>query len=422
MAHNNKLEKETGAERLQNIKKFFHNFRKNTLPRIGDFLVDAWERVIEPTLMVIVTIILGVIMFVVLYNWVAYIFWSLIAPVFTARETYKKDFPVVTEIIHGFNGWIVALLPFHCKKYFMEAHGIEHYSVRLQLKYYFRYKRTQETVDQMSPEACRALWLNPRIAEDLILLSNRKDAKAIFRELELKDEVEAYKVAKKNDITIMWLMSNEAIEELCSSLGGMSMTHVYSDIVTAGKKISDDRFAAIAVKCPQLVGEYVLRNTPSDGMMKCLISHEDKFSGVIKFCIRRYGLSPQRILQLRDAELLEKYREDLEIRSCSLFICQHCDPDAHRDIVREFFENTPSIPAPAQKEMELWQLQLFFKMGRELDPDAITHFLSSGESKVVECIFKNLGDTKLTPEQGAIITANPLLTELAVKYGVKYMS
>ena len=122
---------------------------------------------------VLISGILSVIVWVLVFFWPMFILWSLIVPWWVADILYD-DF-ADWEITHWLNSWIlVYVLPFYSKKWFMQEGGICNYSPELQVKYFFEFDGGDDAIWDMTDVALKSVWCDARLDEDDIgrLLKN----------------------------------------------------------------------------------------------------------------------------------------------------------------------------------------------------------------------------------------------------------
>ena len=122
---------------------------------------------------VLISWILALIVWVLVFSWPTFILWSLIVPWWVADILYD-DF-ADWEITHWLNSWIlVYVLPFYSKRWFMQEGGICNYSTELQVKYFFEFDGGDCAIWDMTDVARKAVWCDERLDEEDIgrLLKN----------------------------------------------------------------------------------------------------------------------------------------------------------------------------------------------------------------------------------------------------------
>lgn len=318
----------------------------------------------------------------IFFNPLIFIPYCLLAPKKAADSLYNWDLPVYMDFMQMVYGPFIALLPFRWKKHFMAVHGIEHYSDKLQCRYF------------------KSMVLAGK-EERVDLVKNHMSAKAI---------------------SLLW---SENTDNWC----------IREEIIKAGVTLTDEQFNLLIVKRETvLVKEYLEKKTPSEAMLQMLLSAQ--LGDLFLFCVERYGLSARLISEVfamgkvdgsdKESEHSKAFR-----RNIAGLTQKALERFSQRQMVRNsagcnsqrewglFLSQTDGLCLAAQKMMNIWQYDIYHNAGFNLSPEAIVYFFSRGEATMWERIFKYEPNEALNEEAQALIAANPQLLSRALKAAEK---
>lgn len=304
----------------------------------------------------IIVAIALVAMFLLFYNPVTFLFWSIISPKKAAKMLYDADLEWYSEFCIALNDWMVALYPFCMKKHFMAVRGIDNYSDKAQCRYYRKTGRRVSVLKQMTNDAVQKLW--------------------------------------KSETNF-----NEKVK-----------------IASSGIQLSDEQFAYL-VDNGQLTQAlaYIRQWTPNANKLRHLIksdAHE-----VLVPAIKTYGL-PAELISLvfseGKSELVADVQEALVVYSHrqTVLNTQRSDESGRKEWLT--FCNSVEkgkIRSNAQKAMHGWQYDEFHKVGHTLDKEAVEFFFAKGDVSMCTRIFKYEKDNgRVSEKADALVAANPKLT------------
>lgn len=303
---------------------------------------------------VIIAIVL-VAMFLLFYNPIMFLFWSIICPKKAAKMLYEADLEWYSEFCIALNCWMIALYPFCMKKHFMALREIKYYSVKEQCKYYRWTGRRADVIRQMSDKAVQKLW----------------------KENYFDDRVQ---------------------------------------IVSAGVKLSAEQFNyLVSTGQTTQVLAYVRRWTPNAEMVRVLIKEGE--IQLLVFVVKSYGLSAEVVNEVfasEDEKLIAAVKEALVVYSHrqTVLNTQRSDESARKEWLT--FCNSvekDKIRSNAQKAMNGWQYDEFHKAGHTLDKEAVEFFFAKGDVSMCIRIFKYEKDNgRVSEKADALVAANPKLT------------
>lgn len=303
---------------------------------------------------IIIAIVL-IAMFILVYNPVMFLFWSIICPKKAAKMLYEADLEWYSEFCIALNCWMIALYPFCMKKHFMALREIKYYSVKEQCKYYRWTERRADVIRQMSDKAVQKLW----------------------KENYFDDRVQ---------------------------------------IASAGVKLSAEQFDYL-VRTGQTtqVLAYVRRWTPNADMVRVLIKEGE--IQLLVFVVKSYGLSAEVVNEVfasEDEKLIAAVKEALVVYSHrqTVLNTQRSDEGGRKEWMA-FCSSVESgkIRSFAQKAMNGWQYDAFHKAGHALDTEAVEFFFAKGDVPMCTRIFQYEKDNgRVSEKADALVAANPKLT------------
>ncbi|MBQ8677608.1 MAG: hypothetical protein IJ529_03990 [Alphaproteobacteria bacterium] len=289
-------------------------------------------------------------LFIVFYNPVMFLFWSIVSPKKAADILYgKPELPVFTELMQLLDGWMVWFYPFWMKKHFMKARGIENYSPKLQAKYFYRIDNSIDCIKNMSAEAVHYLFA--------------KSAK---------------------DVKMM--------------------------IAKSGVKLTEDEISLLIYNhCYETLDEYLKKFTPSAKTLRLLASvanMNDCAKTLLVNCIKKYGLSAEMVTHMFGTLHKDIVVEALKVFAQKRFISRNKN---EQDFLT-FLDTEESITPEAQVCINTTQYIAFHNRKNTLDDNVVVYFLSQGNVEFCKLIFSFEKDHGLVNDKAkAIVNANPEL-------------
>jgi hypothetical protein len=386
-------------------KKFQKSFK--CLKSVIGFIFKAAKNVI----LGLACCLLWTLLFVTVFCWPAYIFWCIFAPKFAAVGLYGEEEERLpfAEQFHSLNGWIVYLLPFFWKKYFIEVRGVNKYSTRLQMKYYFKRSRNEETMRQISSKAAMEI-MGRYYTVDMIDIINFFEVKPhLFSSLPAEVQVRVYLSGGGREA--LSRMSDQAIDILVEKLIQKKDEVKLYDLVKS-HTLTDEQFCIILRFDAALAAEYALVHTPSDKMLRELLRYEEGSTiKVFLFCVRKYGLSPDMAIASAEHPRFEEIQNALAEFQQKLFVKRHAEEKRSSNYFSKFCKNN-ALCAEAQALMAPWQYKVYHFHGRQLDDEIIVKFLRSGDKELANMVFDYEPNFGLNGKAAqALVKANPEYVE-----------
>ena len=304
-------------------------------------------------------------------------FWNLFAPrkasefIYTWVGSGKKT--------KGFYRFLANLMPFRWNKYWIQRAGVEHYSLRQQVKYYLQYDTTSETLRRLNLDAVDTIY------------KSQKDNEFVRGQI--------YEFRRPSELVITSLFLGKSVGEL----------RKFSQYGPFGKNAAQT--LVNLAKCEVLESKESCR----------------------KFPLTDYLADYVRVFKM-DADMLERLRDFQGSARVTKIWFDRIEPAIvafqQRMFTREQSKNNDVRPwrgfckgnkviyPEAQKVMSLKQLLIFYETGHRLSPDTVLYFLKDGYPARFDMMLRWEKNKEIfsTGEAKEIVDENPRLSGVYKKF------
>lgn len=323
------------------------------------------EKVGKGIIIGIFTPIVVLIIFL-LFNPLVLFFRALIAPKKTAEifanAANEQDF--FNKFTEAIGRPAIKFLPWYAKKAFMAEIGVQEYPIKNQVRFFKEAADKEKAARGLDPKAKNILWKTPEYREILAETMALNDEQ--FKSLITNEELNVIKKVVKNN------------------------------------SLSENK---IAMLLPIVKVE-----------KECFF--EGKFLEILKFCIKRDGLSSRLVSLVYDqfSDLAIEISEALNVYAQRRMTLNVQNYNGDKESWKKFCDNTEVICEEAQKLMTYWQYEIYHKAGKQLSERTIAYFLSKGDTTMAEKIFAYEPENGIISDEiKAIIKANLYLSKCLLK-------
>lgn len=311
------------------------------------------------------------LMFIFVYNPVAFLLWSIFDPKHAANAATSRQFPRMEKMVKPMH----YIYPFFMKKYFIKEYGLDHYSEELQRKTFFAFRERSNVEEMthlfqtMSKECYNvALFGAPSVDQEAALLA---DITLSAEDLKLLDFCYVLEYAKKHTLPakyLIWLFKRY---------------HVSADETNSSKAAAWNSHA------------------------KMLLSHVEKHGATKEFMD---FLSKQ-----NDEAFKAAFKKALKAFSERQVVNQMRTPSTDTVEFARYIQDNPVLEPQTQKLLEPWQLEIFLRFYQPAD-EAVCYLLSNGDFRIADILFKNK-DVQFSEMAQALIQSNSLLLMAYIRSG-----
>ena len=328
-----------------------------------DFISRVWNTLSD--------FFIAALMFIFVYNPVAFLLWSIFDPKHAANAATSRQFPRMEKMVKPMH----YIYPFFMKKYFIKEYGLDHYSEELQRKTFFAFRERADVEEMthlfqtMSKECYNvALFGAPSVDQKAAILA---DITLTADDLGLLDSCYVEKYAKKHTLTAEYL------------IWVFKTYHVSADETNSSKAAAWNFHA------------------------KMLLSHVERHGATKEFMD---FLSKQ-----NDEAFKESFKKALKAFSERQVVYQMCTSSIDTVEFTRYVQDNPVLEPQTQKLLRPWQLKIFLKFDRPAD-EAVCYLLSKGDLQIANILFKNK-DVQFSEMAQALIQSNSLLLMAYIRSG-----
>lgn len=327
---------------------------------------EAIDAALEVSLNAVETVVLTVALVVFVYNPIAFIIWSIIAPRVSANILAESDelgpfFAVMAKLHKP----ITHIFPMCMKKHFMYKLGMREYSVRSQLKAFkalggnYNLKKAAVLINKMSESAVNKLYND-----------NMKSGKYN------KNITEAV-------IEAGVLLSYQQITDLLCNKGGRDSWLMF-------KRYAEKK------TLPKDVMEILIRgmvNGDESGIVKDVFFNQ----------VEKNGLSPKlldQVMVITDAPFRQRLNDSVEaFRQRTIVV------SGNREAFASMLANRRGLFSQVEKLLKPWQYEMYNKeVNCHMSEEAICDFIARENMEMCALIFKH---ERLSEKAKLMAKANP---------------
>lgn len=301
-----------------------------------DFLSRVWNTLCD--------FFVAILVFIFVYNPVAFLLWSIFAPKKAARAATAGQFRWMEKMVKPMH----YLYPFYMKKHFIKEYGLWNYSEELQRRTFFAFRKNADVEEMtnlfqtMSKECYKvALFGATSVDQEAALLA---DITLSAEDLELLDFCYVRKYAEKHTLPseyLIWIFKEYHI-----SANEKNLSKVDSWNCRA----------------------------------KMLLFH-----------VERHGATKEFIDFLNrqnDEAFKADFKKALKAFSERQIVNQLCTYSCDAAEFSKYVQNNQVLEPQTQKLLWPWQLEIFLKFDQPAD-EAVCSLLSKGDLQIANILFKN---------------------------------
>ncbi len=313
----------------------------------------------------------AVLMFTFVYNPLAFLLWSIFDPKHAANAATSRQFPRMEKMVKPMH----YVYPLCMKKWFIKKYGLSDYSLELQRKTFFAFKKRADLKElkhlfQTMSKECynEALFGATSVEQEAAILA---DITLSADDLKLLDFCYVLEYAEKHTLPseyLIWVFKTY---------------HVSADETNPSKAAAWNSRA------------------------KTLLSHVEKHGATKEFMD---FLSKQ-----NDEAFKSAFKKALKAFSERQVVNQMRTPSTDTVEFTRYVQDNPVLEPQTQKLLEPWQLEIFLKFYQPAD-EAVCYFLSKGDLRIADILFKNK-DVQFSEMAQALIQSNSCLTMVYIRSG-----
>lgn len=328
-----------------------------------DFLSRVWNTLCD--------FFVALLMFVFVYNPVAFLLWSIFAPKKAAKAATLGQFRWMEAMVKPMHYFY----PFCMKKHFIKEYGLWNYSEDLQRRTFFAFRKNSDVKEMthlfqtMSKECYNvALFGATSVDEEAALLA---DITLSAEDLRLLDLSVVRKYAEKHTLPAEYLIL--VFKEY----------HISADERNLSKQ---DRW--------------------------------DYLSKILLFHVERHGATKEFIDFLNrqnDEAFMEAFKKALKAFSERQVVNNMNNHGLNIMEFTTYIKDNPVLEPQTQKLLWPWQLEIFLKFYQPAD-EAVCYLLSKGDIQIADILFKNK-DVKFSETAQMLIKSNSRLVMSYIQSG-----
>ena len=330
---------------------------------LKDFISRVWNTLCD--------FFVAVIMFIFIYNPVAFLLWSIFAPKKAAKAATLGQFRWMEAMVKPMH----YLYPLGMKKWFVKEYGLWNYSEELQRKVFFAFRERGNVEEMthlfqtMSKECYNvALFGATSVDQEAALLA---DITLTTEDLKLLDLSVVRKYAEKHTLPAEYLIL--VFKEY----------HISADERNLSKQ---DRW--------------------------------DYLSKILLFHVERHGTTKEFIDFLsnqNDEAFKEAFKKSLKAFSERQVVNNMNNHGLNIMEFTTYIKDNPVMEPQTQKLLEPWQLEIFLKFYQPAD-EAVCYLLNKGDLQIANILFKNK-DVQFSETAQLLIKSNSRLVMSYIQSG-----
>lgn len=312
----------------------------------------------------------AVLVFVLIYNPVAFLLWSIFAPKKAARAATSGLFHWMEKMVKPMH----YLYPFYMKKHFIKEYGLWNYSLELQRRTFFSFRKNSDVQEMtslfqtMSKECYNAALSGATsVDQEAALLA---DITLSAEDLKLLSACNVRKYAEKHTLPteyLIWIFKTYHVS-------ANEEKHYVS--VNEQKHSKTDSW-----------------NYPSRIQNHSTLDSWNYLSKILLFHVERHGATKEFIDFLNrqnDEAFKADFKKALKAFSERQVVYQMRNPKESDLEFSRYVQANPVLEPQTQKLLCPWQLEIFLKFYQPAD-EAVCSLLRKGDLSIANILFNNKG-------------------------------
>lgn len=317
-----------------------------------DFLSRVWNTLCD--------FFVAIIVFVVVYNPAAFLLWSIFAPKKAAGVATSGQFRWMEKMVKPMH----YLYPFYMKKHFIKEYGLWNYSLELQRRTFFSFRKNSDVQEMtslfqtMSKECYTAALSGATpVDQEAALLA---DITLSAEDLKLLGACNVRKYAEKHTLPteyLIWI------------------------------------FKTYHVSAEQKPSKPDPWNYPSRIQNHSTPDSWNYLSKILLFHVERHGATKEFIDFLNrqnDEAFKADFKKALKAFSERQVVYQMRNPKDSDFEFSRYVQDNPVLEPQTQKLLCPWQLEIFLKFYQPAD-EAVCYLLNKGDLQIANLLFNNKG-------------------------------